>query len=89
MEFNPRKMKALAEGIELLASARTHLELSQDAIFTSVDVEKAGQHPDLCVTNIPSGFRKTMLPFFTVFELIAADEQITALFPLYNLNTFS
>ena len=42
LEFNPKKMKALAEGIELLASARTHFELSQDAIFTSVDVEKAG-----------------------------------------------
>ena len=30
-----------------------------------------------------------MLPFFTLFKLIAADEQITALFPLYNLNTFT
>ena len=33
-------MKALAEGIELLASAWTHLEQSQDAIFTSVESKK-------------------------------------------------
>ena len=65
MTFNPKEVKTLAEGIELIKRVQSDLGLSQDVIFTSIDVARAGGHSDLQVTNIPSGFSKTMLPFFT------------------------
>jgi hypothetical protein len=65
MNFDPKRVKTLEEGIELIQSVQSDLGLSQDAIFTSIDVERAGGHPALLVTNIPSGFAKTMLPFYT------------------------
>ena len=65
MTFDTKKMRTLAQGIELIEQVQKDLGLSQKDIFTSIDAERSGGHPDLRVTNIPNGFSKTMLPFFT------------------------
>ena len=65
MTFNPKEVRTLEEGIQLIRRVQSDLGLSKNAIFTSVDVERAGGHPELRVTNIPAGFNKTMLPFYT------------------------
>ena len=65
MKFDTKNMKTLAEGIKMIEGVQLDLGISQDKIFTSIDVGNLGGHPDLRVSNIPNGFSKTMLPFFT------------------------
>lgn len=63
-EFNPNS-KSLAACIAQLEEFRKARGLDEKAIITSLDLPDIWRTKELAVSNVPGGFNKIILPFFT------------------------